>query len=338
MKANYITRVALAACLVTGISLASCKKDSTSSTNGSSDTEVATSSDDQSQVSSESDAMNDDANTALSGNESFSGESSSSIHSGITGTNSVGSNVSGNKWTDSKLICDATITYDTSAGVKTITIVYNGGNCSANRTRTGTVTISLPLQQHWEDAGATATVTAKDVKITRVRDGKSITINGTKTFTNVSGGLIYKLASDADKTITHTVTSDGITITFDNGTQRSWQVSKKRVFTYDDGIVLTTTGTYNDGSNEGVAEWGTNRFGNKFTSIITSPRVFRQDCDFRLTAGVNTLINSAGVTVISFGLDSAGNATGCPGSGTYYFKIVFTSARNGKIYTAILPY
>lgn len=332
MKAKYISRIALAACVVTGISLASCKKDSTSSTSGSSDTEVSTASDDQSQVSSESDAMNDDANTALTGNASFSGNASNVSRAGSTEVNGTSAVVSG----DSKLICDATVTYDTSGGNKTITIVYDGSNCSGNRTRTGTVTISMPSNQHWKDAGATATVTAKDVKITRVRDGKSITINGVKTYTNVSGGTIVDLSSE--DSVVHTVTSPGITITFDNGSQRSWQIAKRRVFTYNNGIVMTTSGTYTDGTSVGIAEWGTNRYGNAFTSIISSPRIFRQDCDFRLTAGIDVLINNAGSTVISYGLDSSGNPTGCPGTGTYYFKIVFTSTKTGKIYTAILPY
>ena len=336
MKANYISRVTLAACLVTGISLTSCKKDNTSSTSGSSDTEVSTASDDQSQVSGESEAMNDDANTALSGSASFSGTASDVSHSGGTETNSTATYASGTSWTRTDLICDATITYDTAGGNRTITIVYNGTNCAGNRTRTGTVTISMPSNEHWKDAGATATLTAKDVKITRVRDGKSITINGEKTFTNVSGGLLADLSSAGS--ITHTVTSTGISITFDNGSQRSWQIAKQRVYTYDNGIVLTTSGTHTDGTHTGIAEWGTNRYGNAFTSIISSPRIFRQDCDFRLTAGVDSLINNAGSTVITYGLDSSGNPTGCPGTGTYYFKIVFTSAKNGNVYTAILPY
>jgi hypothetical protein len=109
------------------------------------------------------------------------------------------------------------------------------------------------------------------------------------------------------------------------------------VFTYDNGIVITTTGTYSDGTNNDIAEWGTDRFGDAFTSRISEPKVIRQDCDFRLTGGQNTLIISKGTAVITYGLDVNGDPTGCPGTGTYYYKLVWTG-NNGKIYTLIAPY
>ncbi len=81
-----------------------------------------------------------------------------------------------------QLICDATITYDTSNNQRVITIVYDGTNCWGNRTRSGKVIISLPLGQHWKDAGATANIVIDELKITRLRDNKSIVINGNKTY------------------------------------------------------------------------------------------------------------------------------------------------------------
>ena len=233
-----------------------------------------------------------------------------------------------------QLICDATVTYDTANGQRIITIVYDGTNCWGNRTRTGTVTISIPKGQHWKDAGAAATITISDLKITRVRDEKTIVLNGTKTITNVSGGLLKDLATL--QTITHTI-QGSLTIGFNNGTTRTWNVSKQRVFTYNNGIVITTTGTYSDGTDNDIAEWGTNRFNESFKSLISAPKVIRQDCDFRLVSGQNTVITNKGTSVITYGLDANGDPTGCPGSGNYYFKLVFTSV-NGKVYTIIWPY
>jgi hypothetical protein len=232
------------------------------------------------------------------------------------------------------LICDATITYDTANSNRVITILYDGTNCWGNRTRTGTVTILLPLGQHWKDAGATATINVQNLKISRLRDGKSIVLNGTKTITNVSGGLLVDLATL--QTITHTITG-GFTVGYENGTTRTWNVSKQRVFTYNNGIVITTTGTYSDGTDNNIAEWGTNRFNESFKSLISEPKVIRQDCDFRLVSGQNTVITEKGTSVITYGLDSTGAPTGCPGSGSYYFKLVFTGT-NGKVYTIIWPY
>jgi hypothetical protein len=231
--------------------------------------------------------------------------------------------------------CNATITYDTLNAVRTITITYNGLNCNGTRTRTGVVTISIPAGVLWRNAGAQLTITYTNLKITRVSDGKSITINGSKLITNVSGGLLRNLATLG--TITHTITSPGMSITFDNGSVRSWQIAKKRVFTYNNGMVITTTGTHTEGNTNGVSEWGTNRFGNAFVTAIVDPMVIRQDCNFRLTSGHiqhSRLLRTVDVT---FGLDANGNPTTCPGLGAYYMKIVWVNAAGNTI-TVILPY
>ncbi|HCL83524.1 MAG TPA: hypothetical protein DIC22_06080 [Chitinophagaceae bacterium] len=335
MKANLIRRITLAIILVSCISMFSCKKD-TAATSGTTTANLSTAGDDQQQVSNESDIISNDANTALNGQSDFSGSLSSSVSlTGNTEVNSVNENTQVSSLVNvHQFICDATISYDTSNNQRTITIVYDGTNCWGNRTRTGTVIISLPYGQHWKDAGATATVTIDTLTITRLRDGKSIVLNGTKTITNVSGGLLKDLATL--QTITHTITGS-LKVDFESGISRTWNVSKQRVFTYDNGIVIATTGTYSDGTDNNIAEWGTNRFGETFKSLISTPKVIRQDCDFRLVSGQNTVKSDKGTSVITYGLDAAGEPTGCPGSGTYYFKLVWTGA-NGNTFTIIRPY
>jgi hypothetical protein len=297
-------------------------------------TDLSTQSDDAAQVSNESDAVNDDANTALNSQVSIAGSSTASEQSGTTTV--MGQEQPNGAGTDlSRLICDATITVDTASNPRTITITYDGTNCRGNRTRTGVVVISIPKGERWRDAGAWVSVAIENLKITRISDGKTIVLNGTRTITNVSGGLLVDLAILG--TITHTV-SGSLSITFDNGT-RQWNVAKERVFTYNDGIVMTTTGTHTDSlGNTNVAEWGTTRFGVEFESLISEPKVFRQDCDFRLVSGQNTILTDIGLTgVITYGLDAEGDPTGCPGSGTYYLKAVWTNAK-GITITKILPY
>lgn len=231
--------------------------------------------------------------------------------------------------------CNATITYDTINATKKITITYNGLNCSGTRTRTGVVTVSLPAGVQWKNAGAQLTVAYTSLKITRVADGKSITINGSHIITNVSSGLLRNLASLG--TITHNISSNNMSLTFDDGSQRTWQVAKKRVFTYNNGIVITTTGNYNDGTYSGISEWGTNRFGNAFVTTIEQPMIIRQDCNFRLTAGSVKHSKLARTVTATFGLDASGNPTGCPGAGNYYMKIVWTNAAGASV-TGIFPY
>ncbi len=231
--------------------------------------------------------------------------------------------------------CNATVTYDTLNAIKRMTITYNGLNCQGTRSRNGVVTLSLPAGVQWKNAGAQLTVNIQNLVITRVIDNKSITINGSKIITNVSGGLLRNLATVG--TIEHTITSSGMNITFNNGAQRSWQIAKRRVFTYNNGIVISTTGTHSEGAVSGIAEWGTNRFGNSFATAILTPMIIRQDCNFRLTGGQiqhTKLIRTVNVT---FGLDANGNPTGCPGNGNYYMKVIWTNAA-GNSATFILPY
>lgn len=290
------------------ITFTACKKDEAKPDD--STTEMTTEADDQSRISGEMDAVANDINLAVEGNVDFGGR----------------------VLRPTTEICGATLSAESSSGVKKLTIAYAGGQCGGQHVRTGTVVVSMPSDVRWRDAGAELTVEYKDVKITRRSDNKSITINGTGTFTNVSGGRLIDLATQGSITHTHHSTT---TVKFEDGTERTWQVARQRVFTYDNGIVITVTGLQNQGTNSGIAEWGTNRFGKVFATAITQPLVIRQDCNFRITSGqVQHQPSSATVT---FGLNADGIATSCPGSGSYYYKLSWTGPA-GKVYSFILPY
>ncbi|MCP9751667.1 hypothetical protein [Ferruginibacter sp. HRS2-29] len=300
----------LSCLLAVAVLFTSCKKDDTNPV--ADNTDLAQHSDDQSRFSQEIDAVANDANTSIDNFVAFDGFVESTMG----------------------VICDATAVLDSADGKRRITITYNGQNCSGTRTRTGVVVLSMPLASRWKDAGAVLTVDVQQLKVTRILDGKSITINGTTTITNVSGGRLRDLATLG--TIKHTISSTGMSITFDNGSQRVWQIAKERVFTYNNGVVITTNGTHTDGNITGISEWGTNRFGNEFVTSISTPMVIRQDCNFRLVSGQVTHQRLLATTVVTFGLDSAGNPVSCP-SGNFYFKIVWTGT-NGIVSTYILPY
>ena len=310
MKKTLFSFLAIAS--IMSMAIVSCKKENTNSGSDSS-AEVSVQSDDQSRVSEETDAVTNDAVSSI--------ESSPAMAGGRV------SDVLG-------LICDATITLDSVSATKKVTITYNGSNCQGNRTRTGAVVVLLPTAKAWKDPGAAVTITYTNVKITRNSDAKSITLNGTHTVTNVSGGLLWNLPNL--QSITHTITSSDMSITFDDGSKRTWQVARQRVFTYNNGIVITQTGTKTDGTTTGIETWGTTRFGGAFTNQITQPLVVRQDCSFRLVSGSYKHTSPLATATIIFGLDKNGVATGCPGTGTYYYKATWTVL--GKDYTFIFPY
>lgn len=295
------------------VTFAACKKDSKPDNNNNTDSEPAVHADDQSRFSAEVDAVAYDADIALETSSSFTGRVQ-----GMLG-----------------VICDASIAVNTASNPMTITITYDSTNCLGNRVRSGVVVLSMAQGTQWKNAGAAITVTFQNLKIRRLSDNKSITINGTQTYTNVSGGLLINLATL--NTITHAITSNGLTVTFDNGSQRSWQVAKQRVFTYNSGIVITTTGTHSIGNVTNIAEWGTNRFGAAFTTAITSPLTIRQDCNFRLTSGAVTHTTPVYNASVTFGLNAAGSPTSCPGANPYYYKLIWTGP-NGNSLTVIAPY
>jgi hypothetical protein len=313
MKINL--RYALATALAFSLFLTSCKKDKDNNNNNSTDTSIATHSDDQSRVSNSVDDMANDVNAVVDAVPQFNGRTYSTANLYNA--------------------CNVSSVLDSTPTLRRLTLTFNGNNCQNTRSRTGTVVLTMPLNQRWGDAGAVMTAQTSDLRISRLSDNKSITINGTQTYTNVSGGHLAQLSGLG--TIIHDINSSGITVTFDNGSQRIWQVAKRRTFTYDNGIVISTVGTHTEGGISNISEWGTNRFGSAFTSATSNPMIIRQDCNFRITEGEITHRGGLGTLVATFGLDANGTPTSCPVSGTYYFKAVWTG-NNGNTYTAIYPY
>ena len=277
---------------------------------------VALQSNDQAIVSRQVDAIANDANTSLEASAAFNGKIDNTV--GVLGT-----------------ICNTTSVYDSISAVKKITVTYNGATCDGAQLMYGTVIYTMPNAKRWKDTGAIVTITTQNLKIIRVRDSSTITLNGVKTMTNVWGGKLSTLKVGGY--IEHAIIDSNMVITFDNGTQRSWQVAKKRVFTRDDnGIIITTTGLHTQDSLSDISEWGINRFGVAFTSAITTPLVVLQSCNYRLVSGTITDSSLNNNIHITYGLDASGLPTSCP-VGNYYYKIEWTNAK-GEAKTAIKVY
>jgi hypothetical protein len=133
--------------------------------------------------------------------------------------------------------------------------------------------------------------------------------------------------------------SDTLSIAFDKGAVRTWNVSKHRVFTYDDGVKFTTTGTHSDGTHNDIAEWGTNRFGVSYATRITVPKIIWQGCGFRLVSGQDTFTNGDNfMAVVTYGLDATGKpVTSCP-SGNFYAQATWTYTPTSSTGTFLFQY
>jgi len=310
MKMNVRPFAALA--LATTLVFGSCKKENaTNSADSDNNTETTSHADDQSQVSEETDAVTNDATLSVEGTSSF----------------------SGNVLHTTPEICDATVSFDTTGTTKKITITYDSSGCSRARIRSGSVILSMAKNVYWKNAGAALTITYQDLKIKRKHDNKTISINGSHVITNVSGGLLINLPTLG--AITHTITGN-MSITFGDSTQRAWQIAEKRVFSYNNGLVITVTGAHTEGSNSNIVLWGTNRFGHAFKTSITQPLVIKQDCNFRVTAGTVTH-EGFGTATATYGLDANGNPASCPGTGSYHCKVIWTGLA-GQAHSALFAY
>jgi hypothetical protein len=334
--------------LSTVICFTACKKDSTitnavnpSSPSSNLSDSIQIQSDDEVVINNEADAVANDMDAALEGSEGSYASRPTTASPAIP------------------YPCDATVAFDTANISKSITVTYNGSSCNNNNyTRNGKVIISFDSSLHWKNSAAQVSVNFDSLLITRTSDSKTWLINGTETVFNVSGGLIKDLSSG--DSIVHIVTG-ALTITPSDDTAKrniTVYVSKKNVFTYNNGIVIISTGfgTSRVGTQSGdISESGINRYGGYFASAITQPRVIEQSCGFRLVSGqtvynasspglssypISTtyivgkdtlgfilfLPNPSAIKVIdttTFGLDVNGNSiTSCP-SGNFYYKEVW---------------
>lgn len=292
----------------------SCKKETQASSDDQASTEMQTHSDDYNDVSSNVDEADNEAVAAIETSAFLSGKTA-----GTTGMAGA---------------CGTTIVADTVSVPRTVTVTFNGNNCAGTFYRTGSIKISIPEGLRWRNAGAAISISFQSLKLKRISDNKTITINGTQTVTNVSGGLLINLPTL--QSIVHTITSDNMSISFDDNTQRTWHIARKRTFTFNNGVVLRISGTGTVGSATNLAEWGTNRLGHAFTTAIQEPVTFRQDCNGRLTSG-QIKHEGFGTSTVTFGLNANGEPTSCPASGSFYLKLVWTGA-SGTPRTVIKPY
>jgi hypothetical protein len=241
-----------------------------------------------------------------------------------------------NRTSSSSIFCNVTID-STNAATGTLILTFNGQNCAGTKTRTGTITVQLNTPYNWNAINSVATVTISNFHITRLADNKSVTINGTKTITNISGGRIVDLAVGTGSVI-HTVESSNMSAQFDDGSTCTWNVARKRTVTLESyGYVIVVEGTAYQNGRTDVAEWGINRRGNEFLFTIPEAVVWRvTNCPRGPISGERVLYATVFDLQINFGANQDGSyfsGGGCP----YGYKI-FWSGRKGRDYGRILSY
>jgi hypothetical protein len=220
-----------------------------------------------------------------------------------------------------------------------ITVQYDGITCDGTRARLGTIYIYQKPGSSWSTAGDTIGVNFANFKTLWLVDNDSVTVNGTFYIVDSSGGSLANFnAATKPQPIVQDIIGVNASVLFETQITSIWQVWRRRAFTYNAGMVITTTGIDTASGLQGVSEVGGNRFGNGFITTITTPLVVSQACNYRITSGQEQVVNPAGTTVLTLGVDSLGNATGCPVSGgNYYFQASWTGTGEAP-YIAQFPY
>jgi hypothetical protein len=292
---------------IIGTFYTSCKKsDSTTPDADDSQTQQQSASD-QLQTENESNQSIDDVNTALNGTSTT---------------------------RSSSLITNATIDSSMKA-MGMLTITYSGISADGTKSRSGTISIQIDTTKKWHIAGATVTITFNNYKVTKLSNNKSITFNGTHTITNVNGGTLATITTNTP--VIHKIRGNS-TLTFDDGTQRTWNVARKRTFNYVGGIItVTLSGDTTVSGYTNVAMWGKNRADEDFYVSTTTPLtadVFNSTCMFK-PVGVRVFYGALRTLTVTYGVDKKGEAvtSGCP----YGYKLNWINAK-GIAKEVILAY
>ena len=227
------------------------------------------------------------------------------MNDAISDVAGVISNDGGNLKSTAWLPCNATV--DSMAVVNdtvTMYITYNGLNCSGTRNRTGKIEIKKKFGTKWYEAGATVIYRYINFTVTRVATNNSITLNGTKTFVNVSGGLRWMVGNFIDSYVEKV--SGTMQASFNNGASRTWNVARQLTYTGAPGaMILTADGFGSAGEYNNLVVWGTNREGEQFYTQITQSVVFKEVCESNPVSGIkiHQIPSDNKSATITFGYD-----------------------------------
>jgi len=221
--------------------------------------------------------------------------------------------------TSADTIMGATVDASNAASQKKLVITYDGTSNVGGRRRSGSITAQLTSGTSWSSQNAVITYTYNNYKATRVSDGKSITLNGSATLKNTSGGSISTLTIASTDTRTRSIRASNLRVTFDDGTQRTWSFAKKRVIscqsigadytvkTYGD-TTISSPSSHGDATHH-VAAWGTTRFGTTFYTVIPDNDPITWISANCTTAPASGSLSVEGLTktlTIKYGVDSNG--------------------------------
>ncbi|MFN9518828.1 MAG: hypothetical protein ACK574_03745 [Bacteroidota bacterium] len=203
----------------------------------------------------------------------------------------------------------ATVNDSTFIGMKKIIVTYNGNSADGQRFRTGTLSIQLIEGTKWTNAGSVIRIDVDNIRITKNGTSNSMTVQGTYYIKNLTGGRAFVAAN-----VQHKLWG-GATIGFINGQATVWNISRKRTFENNSGVLsLKAEGDTSVNGETNVIVWGKNRRGVAFTVINNEPVMWSSTCPTKVMSGKRTVKGFAADITIIHGVNSDGTPTtsGCP--------------------------
>lgn len=201
--------------------------------------------------------------------------------------------------------CNVTIDSTNQVGDTMIySITYNGLNCEGTLMRVGNAEVRKNINTHWCDAGAKVSIEYINLKITKVSNNKSVTINGTKTYENVTGGYLTQLGT-IYSTITHRA-EGAIQATFDDNTTRTWNIARQITYSGTEGSYMITGDGFGSADGYDYLEcWGVNRDGEDFYTQITQSIVLKEACGWDPCSGIliHQIPSDSKKATVTFGYD-----------------------------------
>ncbi len=243
-------------------------------------------------------------------------------------------------WWHSAVLCGSTAV-DTGNG-HSITITYDGGQTCKGLRRSGSITVALTNGTHWSDMGATLSVTFNSLKVTDVNSGSEFTLSGTHSVVNETGGLAWMIIAGLSRntTVSHRTQTHNMSVTFSDGTQRSWMIDRTVSWNSSDasGRNIITLSVYSENAGH-VDITGTNRFGETFVNsipITIAANNYNLLCWWMPYQGQYIHQTGSRTTTVTFGTDSHGNAMGSPTECSDGYYITYTE--NGQTVSKFVRY
>lgn len=163
-------------------------------------------------------------------------------------------------------------------------ITYDGLNCLQTKNRQGVMLVKMKNNTQWYLPGAFLRVELHDYVVTNVFTGNKVTINGSSSLENVSGGVIQLLGNGIN-TVIHKNTAH-VFVSFNGYPPKGWHLSKMLVYTGKPGeLVLAMDGFGVAQGFDKLYSWGVDRDGKMFYAQISEAVVVKETCNWVVYSG-----------------------------------------------------